>query len=110
MLYYNRIDISEGIDINKISESKECDICHCWYFLNKSFNFQPNVCNRCHDLLMMSMNLSDIAISSIKSADYHCIISGISKNEAINLMQNVYLTEKSRKLKNIKNLLSSSNG
>ena len=29
MLYFDRIDISEGIDVNKTSESKECDICHC---------------------------------------------------------------------------------
>ena len=64
-------------------------------FLNCSFKFQPNVCNRCHDLLIMSMNLSDIAISNIKCSDYHCIISLISKNEAINLMQNDYLTKKS---------------
>ena len=35
------------------------------YFLNYSFNFQPNVCNRCHNLLMMSMKHSDIAISNI---------------------------------------------
>ena len=44
------------------SASKECDICHYWYFLNYSFMLQLNVCNRCHNLLMMSMNLSDIAI------------------------------------------------
>ena len=30
MLYYDRIDISEGIHDNKKSESKEWDICHCW--------------------------------------------------------------------------------
>ena len=41
------------------------------------------------------MNLSDIAILNIKSANYHCIISGTSKNEAINLMPSVDLTEKS---------------
>ena len=35
MLYYDRIDIFEGTDVNKTSESKECDICHCWCFLNK---------------------------------------------------------------------------
>ena len=64
-------------------------------FLNRGFKSQPNVCNRCHDLLMISMNLSDIAILNIKSADYCCITSGISKNEAINLMQNNNLTEKS---------------
>ena len=67
-LYFDRIDVSEEIDINKTSASKECDICHYWYFLNKGLKFQPNVCNRCHDLLMMSMNLSDIAILNIKSA------------------------------------------
>ena len=98
MLYYNRNDVSERVDVNKTSESKECDICHYWYFLNKDFKFQPNICSRCHDLLMMSMNLSDIAILNIKSVDYHCIISRISKNEAINLMQNANLTEKSRTL------------
>ena len=64
-------------------------------FLDKGFKFEPSVCNRCHDLLM-SMNLSDI-----KSADYCYIISGISKNEAINSMQNADLTEKK-----VKNLLS----
>ena len=62
MLYYDRIDVSEGIDVNKTSASKECDIFHYWNFLNYSFKFQSNACNRCHDLLMMSMNLSDIAI------------------------------------------------
>ena len=64
MLCYDRIEVSEVIDVNKTSASKECDICQ--YFLNYSFKFQPNVCNRSHDLLMMSMNLSDIAISNIK--------------------------------------------
>ena len=43
MLYYDRIVVSEGIGVNKISESKECDICHYWYFLHKGFKFQPNV-------------------------------------------------------------------
>ena len=51
-------------------------------------------------------SLSDIAISDIKSVDYHCIISGISKSEAINIMQNIDLTKKSGKLESIKNLLS----
>ena len=62
MPYFDRIGDSEEIDINKIRASKECDICYYWYFLNYSFKFQPYVCNRSHDLLMMSMNLNDIAI------------------------------------------------
>ena len=57
MPYYDRIDVSGEIDVNKTRELKEWDICHYWYFLNKAFKFQPYVCNRCHDLLMMSMKL-----------------------------------------------------
>ena len=49
-----------------------------------------------HDLLMISMNLNDIAILKIKNADYRCIVSGISKSEAIKLLQNIDLSEKSR--------------
>ena len=39
MLYDDRIHISEEIDINKTSASKECDICYYWYFLDKRFKF-----------------------------------------------------------------------
>ena len=49
MLYFDRIHVFEGIDVNKTNASKEYDICHYWYFLNYSFKFQSNVCNRCHD-------------------------------------------------------------
>ena len=45
-----------------------------------------NACNRCHDLLMMSVNISDISILNIKDSDYCCIISLIGKNEAKNVL------------------------
>ena len=80
MTYYDRIDVSEGTDVNKANASKECDVCHYQYFLNYSFKFQPDVCNRCHSLLMMSVNLRDIAILNIKATDQRCIVSLISKN------------------------------
>ena len=98
MIYHDRIDVCEGTDVNKTSASKECDVCHYWYFLNYGFKFQPNACNTCHDLLMVSANLSDIAILYSKGSDYCCIISLTSKNEDINLLQNADLTEKSRAL------------
>ena len=82
MLYYDRTDVSEGIDVNKTSKSKECDICHYWFFLNKRFKFQSYVCNRCHDLLMMSISLTDTAILKIENAGYRCIINGISKSKS----------------------------
>ena len=70
IVYFDRIDAFKGIGVHKTSKSKECDICHYQYFLNKGFKFQPYVCNRCHDLLMMSMNLSDIYILNIKNTNY----------------------------------------
>ena len=44
---------------------------------------------------MTSVNLSDIAVLNIKGSNYCCIISLISKNQAINLLQNADLTENS---------------
>ena len=41
MLAYERVDISDGIDVNKSDESKECTLCHYWYFLDKSFSYKP---------------------------------------------------------------------
>ena len=79
MLYFDRIDVSEGIDINETSESKECNICHYCFFLDKGFKFQPNVCDGYHDLLMMSMNLSDIGILNIKDSYYRFIIRELAK-------------------------------
>ena len=35
MLEYDRIDLSEGIDVNKTSNSRECSFCHYYYFLDK---------------------------------------------------------------------------
>ena len=57
--------------------------------------FQPNVCNSCHDLLLMPVNFSDVALLNNKGSGYCCIFKLISRNEAINLMQNADLTEKS---------------
>ena len=76
MLCFNRIEGSEGTDVNKTN-------------LNYSFKFQPNVSNRFHYLLMVSMNLSNIAIFNINGSDCCCIISLISKNVAIKVMKKV---------------------
>ena len=36
----------------------------------------------CHDLTMLCLNLSDIAIITVKGDDYCCIINDISKSDA----------------------------
>ena len=82
MMHYDRIDLSKGIDIAKTINSKECMICHYWFF-NHGFKFQDFVCNGCHDLTMLSLNISDIAIIAVKGVYYLCIMYGISKSEAI---------------------------
>ena len=51
MLEYDRIDILEEIDVNKTNASKECDICHYWYFNDIGFKYEPYLCNGCHDLI-----------------------------------------------------------
>ena len=79
MLYYDRIDISEGTDPTKSNKSEECMICHYWFF-NHEFKFQDSVFNGCHDLTILCLNISDIAIITIKIIDYCCIIHNITKN------------------------------
>ena len=70
MLEYDRIDISEGIDMSKTNKSRECNIYHYWYFLDQIFNYEKCLCNGCHDLMQKAMNFNDFAIVSIKGNDY----------------------------------------
>ena len=99
MLKYNRIDILEGIDVNKTNASKECDICHYWYFLDKNFKYEPCLCNGCHDLMQKAMHFNDVAIVSIKGNDYRIYYFWyMNKNDAISIMNNYNLNEKTGSL------------
>ena len=62
MLHYEKIDISEGIDIDKTNTSKEYMLCHYWYFQNVGSKFERHVCNKCHDVLMTPYKLKNIAM------------------------------------------------
>ena len=90
MLYYNIIDISEGIDPTKGNRSKDGMICHYWFF-NHGFKFQDSVCNGCHDLTILCINISNIAIITVKNVDYCCTFHNISKSQGINLSKNSVL-------------------
>ena len=95
MIEYNRIDISEGIDINKSSDkSKECHICHYWYFIDKNFSYEPYLCNGCHDLMQKAMNFNDVAIVSIKGNDFRIHVWYMNKHDAISIMHNSNLIDK----------------
>ena len=66
MLEYDRIDISEEIDVNKTSASKECDIFHYWYFKDIGFKYEPYLCSGCHDILQKAISFNDVAIVYVK--------------------------------------------
>ena len=85
MLEYDRLDVFERIDINKTNTSKESDIYHYWYFLDKGFKFEPYLCNGCHDLTQKTMNFDDFAIVSIKESDYRIDFWYMNKDDAINI-------------------------
>ena len=74
MLQYKKNSISEGIDTNNTSSSKECMLCHYWYFKDVGFKFEPHVCNKCHDVLMAVYELKNIATLNVKGVDFSCIL------------------------------------
>ena len=82
--YLDDNDISEGIDPTKSNRVKECMICYYW-FVNRGFKFQDSVYYGCHDLTMLSVDISNVAIIIIKNVDYGCII-----HKWANLKQFIY--------------------
>ena len=94
MLEYERIDISEGIDVNKTNLSKECDICHYWYFKDIGFKYEPYLCNGCHDLMQKATNFNDIAMVYVKENAYRIHFWYMNKNDAISIMKNSNLIDK----------------
>ena len=82
MLCYDRIDASEGIDVNKSGRLKECMMCHYWYFLDTGHGYEAEVCNCCDDISIMAFELN------IKGIDYLCGIWNISKRHEFKRLNN----------------------
>ena len=94
MLQYQKGDVSEGIDINKTSASKECELCHYWFFKDVGFKFEEHVCNGCHDLLTMAYLFGNVAILSTKGTTFRCILWCISKYKGLNRLNSSVLENK----------------
>ena len=92
MLQYQKIDISEGIDVYKTRASKECELCHYWFFKDVRFKFE-HVCNGCHDLLTMTYSLKNLANLSAKGAIFMRILLGVSRNESLRRLNNSVLED-----------------
>ena len=62
MLEYDRIDLSEGIDVNKCEDtSKNCNLCQYYYSVFKNFNYQRWM-DGCHDISTKTISMQNIAI------------------------------------------------
>ena len=85
MLEYQRIDISEGIDINKTNLSKEYDICHYWYFKDIGFKYELYLCNGCRDLMLKAISFNNVAVAYVNGSAYGIHLWYISKDDAINI-------------------------
>ena len=83
MLQYQKIDVSEKIDVNKTNASKKCEFCHYWFFKDIGFKVEEHICNKCHDLWTIAYSLKDIVMLNTKGATFRCILMGISKNEGL---------------------------
>ena len=94
MIQYKRIDVSEGIDLNKSDKSKECMVCHYWYFKDIGYKYERYVFNEYHDLLMVVYDLKLCMILIIKGVDYRCYVFNMSRSDAITLLSNSVLDNK----------------
>ena len=94
MLEQDRIDISEGIDINKTNASSECHIFQYCYFKDIGFNYEPFFCNVCHGLMHKAINFDNAAIVYVKGNAYRIHFWYMDKDDVINIMDNSNLNEK----------------
>ena len=102
MLFYYKITESEGIDNSQgtnvvrdsgVCSSKQCEICHFYFFKNRNFNYQPSVYNECHDASLRAQSLADFKIVTIKKGTYR-VVSNVSYNEITRLLETSALNEK----------------
>ena len=94
MLEYDRIDISEGIDVNKTNLSKECELCHYWYFKDIGFKYEPYLCIGCHDLMQKAVTFNNVAIVYVKRSFYRIDFWYMSKDDAVNIINGSNLVDK----------------
>ena len=94
MLEYERIDISDGIDIGRTNKSKECMLCHYWYFLYKNFSYGPYLCDGCYNIMHKSIKFKNIAIINVKKSIGRIYFLYMSRSEAKKLMNNSNLIDK----------------
>ena len=81
ILGYDRIDISEGLDVDKTNKSKECMLCHYWCFLNKNFRNGPYLCDGCYNMTQKFIDSKNIDIAYFKGNAYKIYFWNMSKHK-----------------------------
>ena len=88
MSQYININISERVDLNKTSASKECKVCNYWFFEDVGFESEEHICNGCHYVLTTGYSFENIFNLGATGGTYRCILMGTSKNEALIRLNN----------------------
>ena len=91
MLKYDKIDITEGIDLDKTNKSR---VFMYWYYLNKNFSYGPCTCDGCYNIVQMSADFKNIAIIHVKKSAYRAYFKDISKHKAKKIMNKFNLVGK----------------
>ena len=92
MLEYDRIDISEGIDIDRCEEtSRKCSLCKFYYFLDKNFKYGPYLCDACYDMSMKAVSMQSLTVINHNGNYYRVIYAFMTKKDACNLIKNAII-------------------
>ena len=95
MIEYDRIDVAEGIELNKNKlVSRECWLFGYWYFIDKNFNYQRHLCNGCHDMSRKANIMHNLAIAYNNGGAYRINFVFMSKNDALNLIKNALIIDR----------------
>ena len=95
MLEYDRMDLSEGIDVNKCEDtSRKCSLCQYFYFVFKNFNYQRHICDGCYDISTKSISMQNIAIIYHDGHAHRVNFAFTSRNDAFNLMKKSIIIDK----------------
>ena len=93
MLEYDRIDLFEGIDVNKCEDtSKKCNLSQYYCFVFKNFNYY--ICDGCHDISTKVISMQNIAIIYHDGHAYLYNFAFMSRNDAFNLMKKLVIIDK----------------
>ena len=94
MLKYDRIYISEGIDIKKCKEiSRECNLCKFYYFLDKNVKYGPYLCDGCYDMSLKAVSIKNLAIINHNGNHYRVNFTSMSKKDAYNSIKNAVIMD-----------------